>query len=220
MDLYREEKTSIIIEGHPFDLLQISNIDEVFDALISLPDSDIQKSDERIPYWTEIWPSALALSRFIIQNEEFIKDKNTLEIGAGLGLPSLAASLFTKKVICSDYLFDALTFARKNAELNKIDSIDYAVIDWRAYDANQTYDIILASDIAYEKRFFEDLPRSLKSMMHPNSQVWLSEPGRHFTEPFIADLKNHFDIKSYPLPQEWRGTTFQTSVHVLRRKDG
>jgi len=216
MSVYKEEKITLSLEGMTFDLLQIANIDEVFDALIALPDAHVDKADERIPYWTEIWPSALALSVFILNNKDRVKGKTVLELGAGMGLPSLVAASYTSAVVCSDYLTDALIFAKKNAELNGILSIRYECIDWRSYNSDQRYELILASDIAYEKRFFEDLPGSLKKMMQPNSEVWLSEPGRHFTAPFILDLKNHFDIKSYPLPQTWKGTTFQTSVHVLK----
>jgi predicted nicotinamide N-methyase len=216
MSIYKEERITLSLEGKTFDLLQIANIDEVFDALIALPDAHVDKADERIPYWTEIWPSALALSAFILNNKDQVEGKTILELGAGLGLPSLVAACFSSTVVCSDYLTDALIFARKNAELNAISYIQYECIDWRSYNSDQRYALILASDIAYEKRFFEDLPGSLKKMMYPESEVWLSEPGRHFTAPFIQDLKNHFDIKSYPLPQTWRGTTFQTSVHVLK----
>ena len=67
MSVYKEEKITLSLEGMTFDLLQIANIDEVFDALIALPDAHVDKADERIPYWTEIWPSALALSVFILK---------------------------------------------------------------------------------------------------------------------------------------------------------
>ena len=96
-----------------FDLLQIANIDEVFDALIALPDAHVDKADERIPYWTEIWPSALALSVFILNNKDRVKGKTVLELGAGMGLPSLVAASYTSAVVCSDYLTDALIFAKR-----------------------------------------------------------------------------------------------------------
>ena len=76
-----------------------------------------------------------------------------MELGAGMGLPSLVAASYTSAVVCSDYLTDALIFAKKNAELNGILSIRYECIDWRSYNSDQRYRLILASDIAYEKRF-------------------------------------------------------------------
>lgn len=205
------------IEGIQFRLLQIANTDEVLDAMLALPEDDIHKTDERIPYWTEIWPSALALSRYIISENTRIAGKNVLEVGAGLGLPSLVASAYTDTVVCSDYFQDALTFSKRNASLNGATHIQHRLIDWRNYEGAK-FDIILASDVAYEKRFFPDLPAAFKNMMHDDSEVWMSEPGRLFTAPFIESLSGIFNIKSNPLPQEWRGTTFNTSVHVLKHK--
>lgn len=215
MEEYKIEEVILDLGPHTYTLFQISNIDEVFDAMLSLPADNVIKHDERIPYWTEIWPSAIALSRFIGDHPDLIQDKKTLELGAGLGLPSLVAARFTKQLVCSDYLEDALVFAEKNALRNGIHHIQYACIDWRNLNNGAKYDVILASDIAYERRFFEDLPGAFKSLMHEKSVVLLSEPGRHFTAAFIEELSNHFDIKSYPLPQTWRGTHFSTSVHVL-----
>src|SRR5688572_33367426 len=48
------------------------------------------------PYTTlfrsQVWPSAIALSEFIVSNQQLVHNKNILELGAGLGLPSLVAS--------------------------------------------------------------------------------------------------------------------------------
>lgn len=215
--MYCEEEILVTLEGRQFRLLQIANTDEVMDAVLALPDDDIHKTDERIPYWTEIWPSALALSRYIIAQKDFVAGKKILEVGAGLGLPSLVVSAYTDSVVCSDYFSDALVFSERNARLNGAEHIEHQLVDWRNYKGEK-FDIILASDIAYEKRFFADLPSALICMMHGDSEVWMSEPGRLFTAPFIESLGDIFDIKSNPLPQEWRGTTFNTSIHVLKQK--
>lgn len=215
MEKYKIEEVILNLGNNTYTLFQVTNIDEVFDAMLSLPADNIIKHDERIPYWTEIWPSAIALSLFMVDHPDMIHHKTTLELGAGLGLPSLVASQFTDQLVCSDYLEDALVFAEKNAHRNGIHHIQYACLDWRNLANSPKYDVILASDIAYEKRFFKDLPGAFRQLMHENSVVLLSEPGRHFTAAFIEELSDHFDIKSYPLPQTWRGTNFSTSVHVL-----
>ena len=166
MEEYKIEEVTLDLGHQTYTLFQITNIDEVFDAMLSLPADNVIKHDERIPYWTEIWPSAIALSQFIGDHRELIQDKKTLELGAGLGLPSLVAAQYTSQLVCSDYLEDALVFAEKNAHRNGIHHIQYACIDWRDLNNCEKYDVILASDIAYERRFFEDLPGAFKKLMH------------------------------------------------------
>ena len=45
------------------------------------------------PYWAQVWPSAIALARFILSQPGIIKGKSVVELAAGLGLPSLVAMM-------------------------------------------------------------------------------------------------------------------------------
>ncbi|MBK8701964.1 MAG: methyltransferase domain-containing protein [Saprospiraceae bacterium] len=215
MVIYKEDFIDVVIGDNHWNILQVSNVDEVFDALISSEGED--KDDERIPYWTELWPSAMALSRFIADHPDIVQDKSVIELGSGLGLPSMVAATFTREVLCTDYLQDALTFAEKNALNNGINNIIYQKLDWRNLENYGKYDVVLASDIAYEKRFFEDLPVAFDHLMHKDSTVLLSEPGRALAADFIQGLGSRFHIQTHVLPVEWRGTLFQTSIHVLKK---
>src|SRR5688572_26276189 len=72
-----------------------------------VPDAlDVQQSYSNgiipFPYWSQVWPSAIALSEFIVSNQQLVHNKNILELGAGLGLPSLVASKYAASVLCSD----------------------------------------------------------------------------------------------------------------------
>ena len=59
--------------------------------------------DERIPYWAELWPSAIALAEYVseLENSEvsFIH-----EIGCGMALPSVLCGKLGHKVMMSDYM--------------------------------------------------------------------------------------------------------------------
>src|SRR5258706_3379142 len=58
------------------------------DALI---DEKAFDDDEFLPYWAELWASGVALARAVGRSD--LKGAHVLELGAGLGLPSLAAAL-------------------------------------------------------------------------------------------------------------------------------
>jgi predicted nicotinamide N-methyase len=216
--LYKEENIKLHIQELDLQLYQITNIDEVFDALITSEKNNPALIDERIPYWTELWPSAIALSEFIIENSLLLNDKKVIEIGAGLALPSLVASRFCDYITTTDYIQDALHFAQRNSELNKIENIKFDLLDWRNIrDDHPKYDVILASDIAYEKRFFADLPTALLSLMHEDSIAILTEPNRLFAKPFIDALHKNFAIESSQKSINHRGINVQVGIHLLRK---
>jgi predicted nicotinamide N-methyase len=218
-NLYKEEVLNLTISNEQYSIIQITNIDEVFDALINSDKETKEYKDERIPYWTEIWPSALAMSKFILENAELIKGKKIIEIGAGLGLPSIVASKLCKEIVITDYLEDALTFAEKNAKMNDCNNMKFQVLDWRnILMSNQKYDIILASDVAYEKRFFDELPTAFLNLMHDQSIVLFTEPGRQFTENFIGSLSDLFFVEKTNLPTVWRDVDTKVSLYKLKKR--
>ncbi len=217
--MYKEETIHLTIKDRNIDLLQITNVDEVIDALIASNPDNEDLLDERIPYWTDLWPAAIALSEYIVENSGLIEHKKVIEIGCGLGLPSIVAAGFAKELTMSDYLDDAILFAQRNAKLNELENISFQKLDWRSIaPGHQKYDIILASDIAYEKRFFEGLPQAIKSMMHYHSLAILSEPGRAFAIDFLEGLKEHFAVTKFSKEVIWRGSKFQVGIFLLRAK--
>ena len=101
-----------------FDILQ------VMDGYALLDDAD----DSKIPYWAEIWPSAIALSEAIL-NEPMLEGQMYLELGAGLGLTSCVAAHRGARVIATDYLAEPLAFAKVNGHLNGV-SLDVEMLNW------------------------------------------------------------------------------------------
>ncbi len=214
--MYKEEILQLNILDKTFDVLQITNIDEVFDKLLESNKEKKENIDDLIPYWTELWPSAMALSEVVLLEKDRFTNKSVIEIGSGLGLPSIVASEFASNVLITDLLPDALIFAKKNALLNNKSNIDYNVLDWRDIkDEGPKYDIILASDIAYERRFFEGLADALKKLMHQNTVIYFSEPSRQFTIEFIDKLKKEFNVNQIDKPIVWRGVSTKVVVYTM-----
>lgn len=140
------------------------------------------------PYWAKLWPSSLALCNYIQSHPELVKDKVVVELAAGLGLPSLlTASLAATKVICSDYIAEALPFISNAAIINNI-NVECRLIDWHHYPADLKADILLLSDINYDPEQFEILYRLVKSLLNQGTIVLLSTPQRIMAKPFIEKL--------------------------------
>ncbi len=86
------------------------------DAAEELIDEAEFDVDERLPYWADLWPSARALARRLAA--EPAPGGRVLELGSGVGLPSLALLWRGADVLATDWYADALLFARANAERN------------------------------------------------------------------------------------------------------
>ena len=182
----------------------VSNTDSLLDHLISKGAAHEDVIDERIPYWADLWPSAIALAQFIFTDEGINKEVSVLELGCGLAIPGIAAGIKGAEVCLTDYLPDALRIAELNWRTNIHDRIpDCRLMDWRNPDIDFKPDIIIASDIAYEERAFQPLISTFRTLVSSNGRILLSEPGRPIAKPFLKALKEEgyhicetvFDVK-------------------------
>src|SRR5215217_6466938 len=69
--------------------------------------------DEFMPYWAELWPSSRALARRV--GTRALRGARVLELGCGLGLPSIAAALAGGRVLATDWSPEAVAFTERNA---------------------------------------------------------------------------------------------------------
>ncbi len=176
---------SFVFSGSRFKIKRVKNLDELVDQI----DDELFTEDERLPYWAELWPSAIGFSRFITGHKELIQNKSVLELGCGLGLTSLVlAAQEPASLLVTDYEREALQLTAENFQLNDFKLPNLQETDWRTAELNQKFDVISASDVLYEKRFFEPLLRMFNKHLTPEGIVLLAEPGRPIAEPFFELL--------------------------------
>ena len=142
-----------------------------------------------MPYWAELWPSGAALARVVAELD--LGGLRALELGAGLGLPSLAAALRGADVLATDWADDAVTLLRENAALNGI-GLRAERVRWDDPGPlldGAPWDIVLGADLLYEERnaslLLELLPRL------GGRDVLLADPGRPAAAGFLA----HWDVE-------------------------
>ena len=92
-----------------------------------LIDEHLFEEDEFLPYWAELWPAATALASALPERLDGVR---VVELGCGLGLPSLVAAARGGEVTALDWAAEAIDLLRRNAERNRID-LEAAVHDWR-----------------------------------------------------------------------------------------
>jgi predicted nicotinamide N-methyase len=102
-----------------------------------------------------------------------------VELGAGLGVPSLVAAARRAGVTAVDWAADAVELLRENAARNSL-ALDARRTDWRAFEG--AYDLVLAADVLYEERNVEPLLELLPQLA---PEVLLAEPGRPHAAAFL-----------------------------------
>ena len=134
-------------------------------------------ADERIPYWADVWESAIVLG------EELATlpggGHSLLELGCGLGLPSLVAARAGFAVTATDYEEPALEGVRYNAAQNGISTIETRVLDWRNIPADLgRFDRVVAADVLYESHHAAALAGVIARTLAPGGQALVADPCR------------------------------------------
>ncbi len=198
-------------------LAQIKDPEKLFEELLSKSKDHPDVINESIPYWGELWPSAIGLSQFLTENASLISGKSILEIGCGLGLPGIVSSLLGGNVIMTDYLPAALQYAEYNWKLNIVSAPDMRLLDWRNIEKVAPSDVLLASDIAYESKSFVPIIIALKSLVKKDGIILLSEPNRVFAKKFIKELQDHFTFSQEIKLIEKDGIKNRISIYCLKK---
>jgi predicted nicotinamide N-methyase len=117
------------------------------DALI---DVAAFEADERIPYWANVWESALVLAEDLAALDG--RGRTLLELGCGLGLPAIVAGRQGFAATASDYEEPALEGVR--------------------------FDVVVAADVLYEKHHAVALAAVIARTLAPAGTALVADPGR------------------------------------------
>jgi len=152
----------------------------------ALLDDDAFEQEEFLPYWAQLWPSAIVLARATASLRP--AGLRVLELGCGLGLPSIAAALEGASVLATDWSADAVAFAAANASRNRA-ALRTAVCSWTHPEplvAEAPWDLVLAADVLYETRNVDQLLDLLPRLVDGSGQVLIADPGRRPAGRFLS----------------------------------
>lgn len=196
--MYETITESLNILGIELSLLKIVNVDDLYANLVSKGEEHEDVKDERIPYWADLWPSALALGEHLVKTKGIALNDTVHEMGCGMGLPGIIAGKLGGKVLFTDYLDEALDFTKQNWKLNCTTEAAFEKMDWRNPEASLKADILLASDVAYERRAFDFLPHAFKTLIKPGGKIIVSEPNRLYAQEFFDSMPYRgFEMKKF-----------------------
>ncbi|HET7583652.1 MAG TPA: methyltransferase domain-containing protein [Gemmatimonadaceae bacterium] len=148
--------------------------------------------DERMPYWAELWPSAVVLADVVAGGGASIAPASgkarALELGCGLGLVTLAAMHAGWEVLATDWYEDALRFTAYNTWRGLGRVAATRMVDWHHLPPELgTFDLVLAADVLYEPRYAALVSNAIARTLAPRGRALLADPGRAATTRFLEE---------------------------------
>lgn len=145
--------------------------------------------DERLPYWADLWPSAHVLAGLLAAED--LRGVRVLELGCGVGLPSIVAALRGAEVLATDWYAPALEFVARNAADNGA-RVDTLLVDWRrppaALTAAAPFDLVIGADVLYEERNGRALSALVPDLVAADGRLLIADPRRPHADALIGPL--------------------------------
>jgi predicted nicotinamide N-methyase len=206
---------------YPVELTQISAEKAIYvpayDAVKAIyTDLLALDSASPFPYWAKVWPSAIALVKVLQKHPSLIRDKTVLELGAGIGLPSLLMANEAKTIQVSDYDSEAVELLRKNIAHLQLHNVQALQMDWNDLPENIDPEVIILSDVNYDPTQFESLTKLIQKFIHQGCTIILSTPQRIIANPFVLAL-SEFIIADYLEMVNENGVRKEISILVLSK---
>jgi predicted nicotinamide N-methyase len=145
------------------------------------------------PYWSVLWRSGVALAREV--DGAPIRGRRVVELGCGLGVPSIVAARAGAVVLATDASAEAISLLERNAAANDA-RLETAVVAWEEpaeLVKRAPYDLVLAADVLYERASVAVLLALLPRLA---GEVWLADPGRPAADAFLAQADRHWSIET------------------------
>jgi predicted nicotinamide N-methyase len=158
-----------------------------------LPDDGDVQWAPLVPYWAVLWRSGSALGRELSRGR--LDGLRVVELGCGMGVPSLAASRSGAAVLATDASVEALELLACNASRNGLD-VDTAQADWvspAGLLARAPFDLVLAADVLYECASVAQLLALLPRLA---PRVLLADPGRLAADAFLAEARRRWPVET------------------------
>ena len=160
-----------------------------FDALLDEAAQRTPNDVDAIPYYAALWPSATALAGVLWELREKVAGRRVLELGCGLGLPSIVAAKLGATVTASDFHPDVRPWCETNAAANHV-PLTFQACDWISPPAWEAFDVVIGSDLIYEQRHIPALVSCISTCCAAKGQAIIADPGRDGLAHFTAAMQS------------------------------
>lgn len=183
---YDTRKVDVRIGSHTYRIRALRDLQQYAD-----PHGIAERAGISSANWSlfgQLWPASQALARVV--DEIDIEGRRILELGCGLGLASLVLQRRGADITATDYHPLVEAFLDYNANLNRLAPVAYRHLPWElaAPDLGR-FDLIIGSDILYERGHAEILAQLIWRHALPQAEVLVTCPGRGYRGRFSRALE-------------------------------
>ena len=182
---YDTDSTELVINDQSFRILTPASLEPFVD-----PDDVFLQ----FPLWCKLWEASRVLAVFLA-HKPVKPGRRLIEIGAGLGLVSIAAAAAGHDITLTEYNPDALEFARANAHLNGLPNLAVQHLDWNRPELDGKFDLLVGSEVVYREQDFEPLIRLFRCLLQPEGEVVLASEARRIVANFLHRIEPDYHIK-------------------------
>jgi predicted nicotinamide N-methyase len=206
---------------YPVKLTQISaekaiyipeyeQVKEIYESMVKI------EANTPFPFWAKLWPSSIALVNVLENNPDWIKDKQVLELGAGIGLPSLMLAGLAKSIQVSDYADEAVALLQKNIAHLNLKNVQALQLDWNHLPLSIQPDVLILSDVNYDPSEFDTLIQIITNKIMDGCTILLSTPQRIMASPFIQELETYIQTTYVEVVNE-NSNSVEISILILSK---
>lgn len=185
---YQVRKLDVEVGAFRGRLRALSDRRQFFD-----PEGEAQRAGICDASWSifgQLWPASQVLAETVKTMD--LRGRRVLELGCGLGLPSLVLQYRGANITASDHHPLAQEFLNYNAQLNNLPEIPYLDLPWDQVGVErERFDIIIGSDLLYEPNHAELLAGIIPHLAKPTAKVMISCPGRGYRNRFSRYMSAH-----------------------------
>lgn len=179
-------------------VFQANSLVEVWEAAEALAGEPLPS-----PFWAYAWPAGIALARLLLDRSELVRGRHVLDIGAGGGVSALAAARAgAARVVANDVDPWAVAVARIAADRQALLLETHTGDLTRAPLAVEEFDLVLASDLAYERHTAPQQRALLEHARATGAEVLIADAGRTYFDDTRLEELTAFDIA---VPQDLEG---------------
>ncbi|KAH3764320.1 protein N-lysine methyltransferase METTL21A [Pelomyxa schiedti] len=173
-----------------------------------------------------VWPSAQVLSQFIVENRDLFRNKEVLELGAGVGLCGLVVANFASRVTLTDYHEVVLKALQKNVDHSGFPHVSCCKLLWGenlpSFSAlHGTFDAIIGSDIVFWHDCIEPLFLTVDHLLKTSEDAFFVTS--YASRASITDRvhlfqvaeRHRFEWTVLPLPS-LPNSTFQEEICLVK----
>ena len=182
-----------IISGTRLEVQSIRDLNRTIDLLFEHLEKTGNATllEDLCPYFGVIWPSARALAEVMAEAEiTTLRNQEILEIGCGLALPSLLIAKKGIPITATDFHPEVAKFLDRNRSLNQLENLEYLRLDWKIMDFPHQYDLVIGSDILYERQHTSQVAHILAKTIALGGQAIITDPGRPYLQVFADEMKS------------------------------